>query len=132
MLSDGAGKLSPRVKRKLTELLASKKLNLYWIVLREPDDISIFTKEVYPEGSVPDSIVLDQYFKSVKIKYKAFEADNPATLQYALQYIDSKEKNVIQYSVNIPGHDYSRDLIVLALILSILILIIKNLRVHSW
>lgn len=132
LLSDGAGKLSPRVKRKLTELLASKKLNLYWIVLREPDDISIFTKEVYPEGSVPDSIILDQYFKSIKIKYKAFEADNPATLQSALQYIDTKEKNVIQYSVNIPGHDYSRDLIILALVLSILILIIKNLRVHSW
>jgi hypothetical protein len=81
---------------------------------------------------VPDSIVLDQYFKSLKVKYKAFEADNPTALQSALQYIDSKEKNIIQYSVNIPGHDYSRNLIILALVLSIFILIIKNLRVHSW
>lgn len=81
---------------------------------------------------MPDAIALDQFFKSIKIKYKAFEADNPATLQSALQYIDSKEKNDIQYSVNIPGHDYSRDLIILALILSVFILIIKNLRVHSW
>ncbi len=132
LLSDGAGKLSPRVKRKIAEQLTSKKLNLYWIVLREPDDISIFTKEVYAEDQVPDSIVLDQYFKSLKIKYKAFEADNPTTLQSALQYIDSKEKNIIQYSVSIPGHDYSRDFIILALVLSIFILIIKNLRVHSW
>jgi mxaC protein len=132
LLSDGAGKLSPRVKRKIAEQLTNKKLNLYWIVLREPDDISIFTKEIYTEDQVPDSIVLDQYFKSLKVKYKAFEADNPTALQSALQYIDSKEKNIIQYSVNIPGHDYSRNLIILALVLSIFILIIKNLRVHSW
>jgi len=132
LLSDGAGKLSPRVKRKISEQLVGKKLNLYWIVLREPDDISIFTKETYTEDNVPDSIVLDQFFKSLKIKYKAFEADNPTTLQSALQYIDSKEKNMIQYSVSIPGHDYSRNLIVLALVLSLFILIIKNLRVHSW
>lgn len=132
LLSDGAGKLSPRVKRKIAEQLTNKKLNLYWIVLREPDDISIFTKEIYTEDRVPDSIVLDQYFKSLKVKYKAFEADNPTALQSALQYIDSKEKKIIQYSVNIPGHDYSRNLIILALVLSIFILIIKNLRVHSW
>jgi len=132
LLSDGAGKLSPRVKFKIAKLVASKKLNLYWIVLRDPDDVSIFTKEVYAEGTVPDSILLDQYFKSLKVKYKAFEADNPTTLQSALQFIDSKEKNVIQYSINIPGHDYSRGLIVLALILSLFIIIIKNLRVHSW
>jgi len=132
LLSDGAGKLSPRVKRKISEQLVGKKLNLYWIVLREPDDISIFTKETYTENKVPDSIVLDQFFKSLKIKYKAFEADNPTTLQSALQYIDSKEKNMIQYSVSIPGHDYSRNLIMLALVLSLFILIIKNIRVHSW
>ena len=132
LLSDGAGKLSPRVKYKITQQLTSKKLNFYWIVLREPDDISIFTKQVYPEGSVPDAILLDQFFKSLKIKYKAFEADNPTALQSALKYIDSREKNVIQYSINVPGHDYSRDFIMLALVLSIFILIIKNLRVHSW
>ena len=132
LLSDGAGKLSPRVKHKITEQLSRNKLNLYWIVLREPDDISIFTKQTYPDDGVPDAIALDKFFKSIKIKYKAFEADNPATLQSALQYIDSKEKNIIQYSVNIPGHDYSRDLIILALILSVFILIFRNLKVYSW
>ena len=132
LLSDGAGKLSPRVKRKIAEELSSKKLNFYWIVLREPDDISIFTKQVYPADAVPDAIALDKFFKSLKIKYKAFEADNPATLQSALQYIDSKEKNIIQYSVNIPGHDYSRDLIIFSLILGVVLLIFKNLKVYSW
>ena len=131
LLSDGAGKLSPRVKLKISTQLASKKLNLYWIVLHEPDEISIFTPDEYEEGKVP-GIDLDRYFKSLKVKYKAFEADNPTTLQSALQYIDAKEKNDIQYTLNIPGHDYSRDLIVLALVLSLSLLIVKNLRVHTW
>lgn len=131
LLSDGAGKLSPRVKRKISEYFVGKKLSLYWIVLREPDDISIFTKNSYADDNLPDSIALDRYFKSLKIKYKAFEADNPTALQSALQYIDSKEKNRIQYQVNIPGRDYAKDLIVLALALSLLILIIKNLKVRA-
>ena len=131
LLSDGAGKLSPRVKHKISTQLASNKLNLYWIVLHEPDEISIFTPEEYEEGKVP-GIDLDHYFKSLKVKYKAFEADNPTTLQSALQYIDAKEKNDIQFTLNIPGHDYSRDLIILALMLSLCMLIIKNLRVHTW
>lgn len=131
LLSDGAGKLSPHVKYKINKQFAEKKLNLYWIVLREPDDISIFTKNSSVENVMPDSIVLDRYFKSLKIKYKAFEADNPTALESALQYIDSKEKNLIQYSITIPGRDYSKTLIVIAIILSLLILVIKNLKVHS-
>jgi len=131
LLSDGAGKISPRVKQKIHEQLTSKKLNLYWIVLREPDDISIFGNN---EGyvSVPPVIELNQYFTSLKIKYRAYEADNPTALQSALQDIDAREKNVIQYAVNMPGHDYTRDLILLALGLCLLLFIVKNLRVHSW
>lgn len=132
LLSDGAGKLSPRVRHKIKEYFVGKKLNLYWIVLREPDDISIFTNDSFDDDKLPDAIALDRFFKSLKIKYKAFEADNPTALQSALQDIDAKEKNMIRYSVSIPGHDYSENLIVLAIVLILLILIIKNLKVHSW
>ena len=132
LLSDGAGKLSPRAKEKIRERLTREGLSLYWIVLREPDDISIFSGEQYPEDNAPTAIELDRFFRSLKIKYKAYEADNPTALQSAMQDIDSREKNIIQYAVTIPGHDYSRDLIVLALVLGIIILVVKNLRVHSW
>jgi hypothetical protein len=132
LLSDGAGKLSLRVKYKIRQQFLAKKLNLYWIVLREPDDISIFSKTAYADENAPDSIMLDRFFSSLKIKYKAFEADNPTALQSALQYIDSKEKNMIQYSVEVAGHDYSKNLILFSLILNLLILVIKNLKVHAW
>ena len=132
LLSDGAGKLSPRVKQKLREQINGKEINLYWIVLREPDDISIFTDREYDEENAPTAIALDRFFASLKTKYKAYEADNPAALQSAIQDIDSREKNAVQYTVTIAGRDYARDFIVLALVLGLLLLIVKNLRVHSW
>ena len=131
LLSDGAGKVSPRVKLKLKKEMEAKGLSLYWIVLREPDGVSIFTKKVYTEDTAPAPIALDNYFKSLKIKYKAYEADNPATLQSAIQDINAREKKTIQYEVTIAGRDYSTHFIIIAGIISLLILIAKNLRIYQ-
>jgi mxaC protein len=130
LLSDGAGKLSPRVKYQIQKQLTGKKLNLYWIVLREPDDISIFSDNVYEEERVPEAISLDRFFRSLKVKYKAFEADNATALESALREIDAKEKNVIQYAIIIPGHDYARDLIVAALVLGLGLVLVKHIRMY--
>lgn len=131
LLSDGAGKLSPRVKFLLSERLKSRGLSIYWIVLREPGDASIFSKDEYEAERVPNSIQLHKYFQSLNLKYKAYEADNPETLQSAIQDIDSREKKAIKYTETIAGYDYSRVFIVLALVLGVLLLTIKNLRVHE-
>ncbi|MCB5184922.1 VWA domain-containing protein [Methylobacillus gramineus] len=132
LLSDGAGKLSPRVKATLQTTLKKNNLALYWIVLRQPDDVSIFSKNVYDEDRVPTAVALDRYFQSLNIKYHAYEADNPATLQSAIQDIGSRENKTIQYPITIPGRNFSKDLALLALIFGTLILLFKNLRVYSW
>lgn len=131
LLSDGAGKLSPRVKFLLSERLKSRKLSIYWIMLREPGEASIFSKEQYDEGRTPNSIVLHKYFQSLGLKYKAYEADNPETLQSAINDIDTREKKVIKYTETIAGFDYSNIFVISALVLVLLILGIKNLRVYE-
>ncbi|MCB5186861.1 VWA domain-containing protein [Methylobacillus caricis] len=132
LLSDGAGKLSPRVKATLQATLKKNNLALYWIVLRQPDDVSIFSKNVYEEDRVPTAVALDRYFQSLNIKYHAYEADNPATLQSAIQDIGSRENKTIQYPITIPGRNFSKDFAFLALILGALVLMFKNLRIYSW
>ncbi len=132
LLSDGAGKLSPRVKATLQTSLKKNKLALYWIVLRQPDDVSIFSKNVYDEDRVPTAVALDRYFQSLGIKYQAYEADNPTTLQNAIQDIGSRENKTIQYPITIPGRNYSQDFAALGLMLGVLILLLKNLRIYSW
>jgi mxaC protein len=131
LLSDGAGKISPRVKFLLSERLKNKGLSVYWIMLREPGEPSIFSKEEYEVDRVPNSIVLHHYFQSLGLKYKAYEADNPETLQSAISDIDSREKKTIKYTETIAGYDYSRVFIIIALVLWLFLLIIKNLRVHE-
>ncbi|MDD2834202.1 MAG: VWA domain-containing protein [Methylotenera sp.] len=131
LLSDGAGKLSPRVKFLLSERLKSRGLSIYWIMLREPDEPSIFSTVEYEEERVPNSIVLHKYFQSLGLKYKAYEADNPETLQSAINDIDAREKKTIKYTETIAGYDYARVFIIIALVLGLFLLIIKNLRVHE-
>ncbi len=131
LLSDGAGKLSPRVKYLLGERLKERKLSIYWIMLREPGEPSIFSKEEYEEERVPNSIVLHKYFQSLNLTYKAYEADNPETLQSAISDINAREKKTIKYTETIAGYDYSRVFIIIALVLGLLILAIKNLRIHD-
>ncbi len=131
LLSDGAGKLSPRVKQLLSERLKSRKLSIYWIMLREPGEASIFSKEEYEEGRTPNSIVLHKYFQSLGLKYKAYEADDSESLQSAINDIDSREKKTIKYQETIAGYDYSRVFMIIALVLALLLLGIKNLRVYE-
>ena len=133
LLSDGAGKLSPRIQNEIRQEMQKRKLSLYWIVIREPDEISIFTKvDQFAEGTMPPSVELHQYFKSLKINYHAYEADNPMALQSAIQDIDSREKKRIRYTITIPGHDYSFELLLAAMVLAVSLLVAKNLRVYSW
>lgn len=131
LLSDGAGKLSPRTKFLLSKKLKERKLNIYWIVLREPGDVSIFSKVEYGEGRTPNSIQLHKYFEGLKLKYVAYEADNPETLQSAIEDIDAREKNKITYTEMIAGYDYSRVFIILAFILVAIILGVKNIRISQ-
>src|SRR3546814_6369069 len=64
LLSDGAGKLSPRIKNEIRKEMKKRDLSLYWIVIREPDDISIFSKvDQFGEGMLPTSVELHQYLK---------------------------------------------------------------------
>lgn len=131
LLSDGAGKLSPRVKYLLSQRLKERKLSIYWIMLREPGEPSIFAKDEYAEDRVPNSIVLHKYFQALNLTYKAYEADNPETLQSAISDINAREKKTIKYTEVIAGYDYSRVFIIIALILGLVILAIKNLRIHD-
>lgn len=131
LLSDGAGKLSPRVKYLLSERLKKRKLSIYWIMLREPGEPSIFSKDEYAEDRVPNSIVLHKYFQALNLTYKAYEADNPETLQSAISDINAREKKAIKYVETIAGYDYSLVFIIAAWILSLFLLVIKNLTIND-
>lgn len=131
LLSDGAGKLSPRVKYLLSKRLIERKLSIYWIMLREPGEPSIFSKDEYEEERMPNAVVLHKYFQGLGLTYKAYEAENSESLQTAIRDIDSREKKTIKYTETIAGYEYSKVFIVIALVVVLLILMIKNITIHD-
>ena len=106
-----------------------KKINLYWIIIKEPNDVSLFASNTYLEGREPTVIKLDLFFKSLNTEYKAYEAENPNALSNAIKDIDSNEKRPIEIEKDIPGKNYNPILLNILLGLLILLILIKNLRV---
>jgi mxaC protein len=129
LLSDGAGKISKRVKNKISTIFSEKKINLYWIIIKEPNDVSLFSGNTYLEGREPTVIKLDSFFKSLNTEYKAYEAENPDALSGAIKDIDSKEKKPIKIEKNIPGKNYNPLLLRILLTLLLLLIVIKNFRI---
>ena len=129
LLSDGAGKISNRVKKKISKILSEEKINLYWIIIKEPNDVSLFSGNSYAEGREPTVIKLDLFFKSLNTEYKAYEAENPDALSNAIKDIDSKEKKPIKIEKDIPGKNYNHLLLKILLSLLIILFLIKNFRV---
>ncbi|HZV98137.1 MAG TPA: vWA domain-containing protein [Methylophilaceae bacterium] len=139
LLSDGAGRITPKAKQKISDWMARQHVNLYWIVLRQPDGISIFNTSYQlssdyqtKDGLEPAEIELHKFFQTLKVKYQAYEAEDPKTLQSAIHDINLREKNPIRYNVNIPGRDYSPYFIILAACLIALLLLIKFMGIRSW
>lgn len=133
LLSDGAGRISPKAKQKISDWVVRQHVNLYWIVLRQPDGISIFnTTYQTKDGLEPAEIELHKFFQTLKTKYRAYEAENPKTLQSAIEDINLHEKNPIRYFEKVPGKDYSSYFVVVATLMIGLLLLIKFLGIRSW
>ncbi len=134
LLSDGAGRISPKAKQKIADWLMRERVNLYWIVLRQPNGISIFNNdyELDSDGLEPAEIELHKFFQALKTQYKAYEAEDPRTLQQAIQDINVREKHTIRYTEKLPGKDLSNLFVGLAAGLILLLLCIRQMGVQSW
>jgi mxaC protein len=134
LLSDGAGRIGADTQQKIRDWFDRMQISLYWIVLRQPDGLSIFNKNYKPqEGEpLPPEIELYEYFKTMKTPFHAYEAEDPKTLQLAIQDINRKEKKPIKYLEKIPGKDFSGLCYLIAAIMIALLLGVKYLEVKTW
>ena len=134
LLSDGAGRMDANTQQKIKDWYDRMHLSLYWIVLRQPGGISIFDKDYKPQEDqpLPPQIELNDFFKTLKTPFVAYEADDPKTLKLAIEDINRKEKKPIKYLEKIPGKDYSNLSFMIAAFMITLLLGVKYLEVHTW
>ena len=134
LLSDGAGRIDAATQEKIKDWFGRLKISLYWIVLRQPGGMSIFNTSFKPsdDDPLPPQIELNEFFKSLNSPFQAYEAEDPKTLQKAIEDINQKEKKPIKYFEKIPGQDYSTHCFVTAALLMIALLTLKLIEVRSW
>ncbi|MFA6178210.1 MAG: vWA domain-containing protein [Candidatus Methylopumilus sp.] len=134
LLSDGGGRMSAEVQQKLRDWLDRLNIGLYWIVLRQPGGLSIFDTTYVPreDAALPPQIELNEYFKTLKTPFHAYEAEDPKSLAAAIDDINQKEKKPIRYLEQIPGKDFTRLCYLLAALMIGLLLCVKYLEVRTW
>lgn len=134
LLSDGGGRIDAATQEKIKDWFGRFKISLYWIVLRQPGGISIFNTSYKPrdDDPLPPQIELNEFFKTLPSSFQAYEAEDPKTLQKAIEDINQKEKKPIKYFEKIPGQDYSTHCFVTAALLMIALLALKLIEVKSW
>lgn len=134
LLSDGAGRMGADVQQKLRDWTERLNIGLYWIVLRQPGGLSIFDETYKPpeDAALPPQIELNDYFKTLKTSFHAYEAEDPKSLAAAIDDINQKEKKPIRYLEKIPGRDFTQLCYVLAAIMIALLLGVKYLEVRAW
>ncbi len=110
LVSDGAGVIDRRVQEKLRAQIAKRPINLYWLYIRTAGAPGIFDP---PGADVPDTPQalperhLNLFFQSLKVPYRAFEAENPQAVADAITEIDKLERNPIRYQERIPERPLS-------------------------
>ena len=134
LLSDGAGRIGSDAQQKIRDWYDRMNISLYWIVLRQPGGLSIFNTNYKPDPdkALPAEIELYEFFKTMKTPFNAYEADDPKTLQAAIDDINRKEKKPIKYLEKIPGKDLSNLSFILAACMIALLLSVKYLEVKTW
>ena len=134
LLSDGAGRIGGDAQQKIRDWYSRMNISLYWIVLRQPGGLSIFDKTYKPDPdkALPAEFELNEFFKNIKTEYHAYEAEDPKTLQIAIEDINRKEKKPIKYFEKIPGKDLSNLCFILAASMIALLLGIKYIEVKTW
>lgn len=111
LVSDGAAVIGRRVQEKLRAEFARRPVRLYWLYLRTKGSNGIFeapppdvqdTPQVLPERH------LNKFFESLRIPYRAFEAESPEAVQAAITEIGKLEQTPVVYTERIPQYDLSR------------------------
>lgn len=134
LLSDGAGRIGSDAQQKIRDWYDRMHISLYWIVLRQPGGLSIFDKTYKPDPdkALPAEIELYEFFKTMKTPFNAYEAEDPKSLQLAIEDINRKEKKPIKYLEKIPGKDLSNLCFIIAACMITLLLGVKYLEVKTW
>lgn len=101
LVSDGAARIDQDTRARLAQLFRQNNVMLYWIYLRNERSASLRQRPANANESTTPEYFLHQFFLSMDIPYRAFEAENPEALQQAITEIGKLERKPIRYTEKI-------------------------------
>jgi mxaC protein len=133
MVSDGAAQLTIPVQDEIKYLLDKYRVTLYWLYLRARDTPGLDStlRGDVARQAVPEQAV-HKFFSKMGLPYRAFSAEDPKTLQHAIQEVSRLQNLPIRYVDIIPKQDLSGLCYGTALSLMLLLLIAKCVEISAW
>jgi mxaC protein len=107
LVSDGATRIDADARESLRQRFYEERVSLYWIYLRNPHSARLIERPLNPNESTTPEYFLHEYFNSMDIPYKAYEADNPESMKLAIEEIERLENKPIIYFEKSLREDFS-------------------------
>jgi mxaC protein len=129
LASDGGGHIDADVQREIALRFRKARATLYWLYIRSFGAPSL-KSEVTAQGKDTADVVAEQslhrFFSTMGVPYRAFQADNPAALQEAIDEVGRLERAPLDYTEVQPRREFERPVLAAALACALLLLLVRR------
>jgi len=132
LVSDGAARIDEETRDRLRQTFQETDTTLYWIYLRNPSSAPLTEKPANPNETTTPEYFLNEFFESLDVPYRAFEAENPNAMEKAIAEVERLETLPLPYREKLPRKDLSDRFFATALGLLILLLVARTLEIKTW
>lgn len=132
LVSDGAAHLDSKTQDTLRVMFKKQGASLYWIYLRSAGGASLKDKPEEGQEDAYPEYALHQYFASLGVNYKAYEAENPQAVALAMADIAQLKNLPVRYQEAASRHDLSGVFYLLACLCSCALLALHLTEIRQW
>lgn len=132
LVSDGGAHLDSKTQDMLRNMFHRQGASLYWIFLRSANGESLSKPleeghdDAYPEYH------LHQYFGTLGVPYKAYEAENPQAVAHAMADIARLKNQPVRYQETAPRQHLSAIFYAIAWLCALCLLTFHLTEVKQW
>ena len=136
LVSDGGDKLDTDARNLITEQARKHRVGITWIYIRSPRstglmrDVVVDPSQASAQEELAPEQFLDRFFQGMQVPYRAYEADDPDSLQHAIDDLDRLENLPITYLDTVPRRDRSGLAFGVALASVLLLLLARRLEIR--
>jgi mxaC protein len=111
LVSDGVAVIGRRIQERLRAEFARRPVHLYFLYLRTEGSNSMFAEPPPGQEDTPSALPerhLNMFFQSLRVPYKAYEAESAGAVKAAIEDIGKLEQTPIVYVERTPQYDLSK------------------------